>query len=458
MKILGKNLVLLHKIFLFSLATSVLLLFPKISRNIVAAQNTKAAYQKYVTSDFVGAEKLFKQALGKARSSSDRAYIHKMLGITQYMQGKAKTARESFEMAKKISPNIEIQSTEVLDESVIRFFNSIKAPKPKPKPKPPKPKPKKITTAPKPPPPRRAPAPRRLPPRRPPRAKAPKVVVVEDNSFLEIRCNIRNAQVYIDGNSVGSADQVLKVTPGIRQVRITASGYRDRVKSVHVKKDHHVILNEHFSNSDRKAPKKEYHNSRRTVKEKVRPRKKSKSRKAPKEDSFMPPKKRAKKSSRKKPDSILYFLPFGIGQFANGDTAVAAGFLASQAAFLAYGMQLQLDANAKTVETNDEIERREAARAELPEDQQQADVEDTLNFRADQSAEIDQMLTNSNISLGLFGLLWAGSVVQAFSSASKPVKSKSRNFGDLEIRPNLLLSGRDKHIKLDPTITLKLDF
>lgn len=121
-----------------------------------SAQTFEDGYQSYVRNQFPVAELQFKGALKKARTDEDKAFILKFIGICQYMRGDKKSASGSFVQSVRMDSNVQIDEEEVLDPSVVPFFNSIKnrvgsepkkkvAADPPPPPKPtPKPAPKKV--------------------------------------------------------------------------------------------------------------------------------------------------------------------------------------------------------------------------------------------------------------------------------------------------------------------------
>lgn len=103
------------------------------------AQTFEDGYQSYVRNQFPVAELQFKSALKKVSSDEERGIILKFIGICQFMRGDKKNAGNSFFQAVGFDRSLSIDTEEVLDPSVISFFNSIKSrvpPEPKRKPKP----------------------------------------------------------------------------------------------------------------------------------------------------------------------------------------------------------------------------------------------------------------------------------------------------------------------------------
>ena len=92
----------------------------------IFAQTYEIGYKKYTLGDIAGSELSLKKAVVKTRNSAEKAKIHKLLGITQHMQGKTAEAKLNFQKAIAYDPRTEVSATEVLDGSVIPFFKKIK--------------------------------------------------------------------------------------------------------------------------------------------------------------------------------------------------------------------------------------------------------------------------------------------------------------------------------------------
>jgi hypothetical protein len=90
------------------------------------AQTFEEGYQSYMRNQFPVAELQFRAAAKKARSKEDRAFIMKFIGICQYMRGDKKSAANTFYEALGSDRNVTVDEEEVLDPSVVTFFNAIK--------------------------------------------------------------------------------------------------------------------------------------------------------------------------------------------------------------------------------------------------------------------------------------------------------------------------------------------
>lgn len=90
------------------------------------SQAFEAGYQAYMRNQFPLAEAHFRRALGTAKTPEDKAFILKFLGISQFMRGARRQAAMSFYQAYRADPKTSIYKEEVLDPSVVNFFNSLK--------------------------------------------------------------------------------------------------------------------------------------------------------------------------------------------------------------------------------------------------------------------------------------------------------------------------------------------
>lgn len=105
-----------------------LMLAGTLSSGLLQAQTQafEAGYQAYMRNQFPVAEAHFKRALTATKTREDRAFILKFLGISQYMRGDRKQAANTFYQAFMNDPRTSIYLEEVLDPSVVEFYNSLK--------------------------------------------------------------------------------------------------------------------------------------------------------------------------------------------------------------------------------------------------------------------------------------------------------------------------------------------
>lgn len=90
------------------------------------AQTFEDGYQSYMRNQYPVAELQFKSALKKAKAKEDMAFIQKFIGICQYMRGDRNQAAATFYQALANDRNLAIDEEEVLDPSVVNFFNFLK--------------------------------------------------------------------------------------------------------------------------------------------------------------------------------------------------------------------------------------------------------------------------------------------------------------------------------------------
>lgn len=173
-----------------------------------------AGEAKYQKGDFKGAAAALNAALAKKMAKPDQVRALKLLGICQFMLGQRPAAAQTFKRALAVDPGTTIASSDVLDDTVIPFFN---AQKPSPsqgtakasKPVEKAPTPKVAGTA----------------------AKPLKM------TYLKILSNVPTAQVSIDGIIAGSANGLINTDPGKVLVELSAPGYMGRKVNVNVVKD-----------------------------------------------------------------------------------------------------------------------------------------------------------------------------------------------------------------------------
>lgn len=90
------------------------------------AQTYSQGYQLYRKGKLRPAEKSLSKAAKLTRRSQEKSRIFKLLGIVQFTLGKKQLASSSFRSALRINPRATIRRSEVLDESVLKFFSDIR--------------------------------------------------------------------------------------------------------------------------------------------------------------------------------------------------------------------------------------------------------------------------------------------------------------------------------------------
>lgn len=223
-----------------SLLVSVSLTFP----TQAFGQSLAVGNAKYLRGDFKGAETSLIQALSTKPPAGESAKIFKLLGIAQYMQGNQAAASHSFSRALSLSPGLRIDPGEVLDESVIGFFDkkrTASAPSGKNQTNTASANQKRIPRS-------ASPA---TAPTKTAAAPGPKAAARDGSSssrpakqtILKIQTNVVHAQISIDGILAGRSGELINTDPGVVPVEITAPGYVLKKLNVTITKDRENALN-----------------------------------------------------------------------------------------------------------------------------------------------------------------------------------------------------------------------
>ena len=122
----------------------------------------------------------------------------------------------------------------------------------------------------------------------------------------------------------------------------------------------------------------------------------------------------SKKSDANNNNILFYFLPFGIGQFYQGQYGWGTVFATGQGAALAGYVLLSSQADKRATDANDLISQRDQEMNTLPENKQDAYYQETLNLYDAENKKIETTRAQATYSLGLFLALWIGSTVDAF--------------------------------------------
>ncbi len=185
---------------------------------VASAQTLQQSMKYYFRGDLNATENSLNQTLRNKISDKDRSQAYKYLGIVQFMKGKKDQAGTSFRSALGINPKIGIAASEALDESVIPFFNSVKADKSKYI----KPARSSSTVA------------------SAPRAAGATTSGVRSvaskakRTTLLVKCNVKSATVMIGGILAGSVNSVLDVNPGKQKIEVSSPGYITKRVNVNI--------------------------------------------------------------------------------------------------------------------------------------------------------------------------------------------------------------------------------
>lgn len=385
------------------------------------AKDYKTAYSLYVSGDYSGAEHAFRQAFVASKDNSQRGQILKLLGVSQYMQGKRLEAEASFKKAKSFDPGLEIRSSEVLDETVIDFFRQVKAPSQAPRPKLAKPSPKLPPTAGSPASPKLTPAP------------VPAVRQVEAQTYLQVSTNVAAYKLKVDGKLVKRPRGLLQVSPGHHIIEVSAKGYVSRVLRVMLKKgqinEAQVKLSEKklSGRGGRKSGKK-------VSKRKIR----SKSSSSKARDTKSSKSIKQQTSVGNRASTLFYLLPFGSGQFVNDDWALGILLGGTQVLSFGYYLLKYQEEVALANDTNQVIDERTAYESTLTDsDEVDAYHAETEEFHAARTQNLDALRTQGLIALSVSLAAWGVSIIEGFASApssTKLVTRPSRLDGGVELR------------------------
>lgn len=190
----------------------------KVFSSSLYAQSLSSSMKLYFNGDLNGTEASLNKALKTNLSNKDKAQAYKYLGIVQYSKGRKDQASSNFRKSLAINPKMVIVASEVLDESVIPFFNSIKVSMPK-------------TAA----------RPNQV-------AKSTKPVgevgvgasstnrssSKAKRTTLFVKSNVKSASVTIGGILAGSVNSVLDVSPGKQKIEVSSPGYITKRISVNI--------------------------------------------------------------------------------------------------------------------------------------------------------------------------------------------------------------------------------
>jgi hypothetical protein len=166
-------------------------LFCFLMTQIAMSQDINLAMQNYKRGLFAQAEREFIQVLRTARANELKNRALKYLGISQYMQGKKESARKTFEVLKRSDSRASIEASEVLDDSVIAFFNAI-------------------------------------------RVQAGSTATAQRRTGIFIESNVPNANVSIGGILAGTVGRHIDARPGVQEVTVSASGFISKKARVNV--------------------------------------------------------------------------------------------------------------------------------------------------------------------------------------------------------------------------------
>lgn len=375
----------------------------------------------YADGDYTSAEKALKMALTLENRASERMKIFKLLGISQYMLGKKTHAADNFRMALKLKPSLGVFANEVVNESVIGFFNKVKSGA-------------YVASN------RGASSGARM--TRVSNAGAPLKVWIMSNAD--------RGTISQKGKVIGYLNEPLSMPPGFYTLTLRAEGYRAKEKIVKISKNRSARINvtlsplagqrddtlmarsssrrsssstlrdemrddaafeaDPFADMDYLMADDKKSTLKRSKKLNKKRKKRRKSKRLSRPDtanvSFMMSKNTIRK--RAKPVSTpLLFLPFGVGNYFAGSTLKAGLYGGTQLLFL--GQFLQAKARAENFEKKaiDTFQNADAS------------DEDKQQFLVEADKYIKQEKQQANLGLLGFIATWGASAVDAYINRPK---------------------------------------
>jgi hypothetical protein len=217
----------LRQLFIYVLSFSVAMPPAWMMSAVVHTETAEAStyalgYSKYQKGDFKGAEQALRQSFSKNPDKATQGKTYKLLGICQYMLGNKNGATDSFRRALQLVPSTRVSPTEVLDESVVGFFNGVES--------------RYAKTA--------KTAVKKATKKTPKQAAAPAAAPAKTASaggskplkktFLKVLSNVANASISIDGILAGQVNSLINTDPGKITIEVTAPGYKSKTVSVNI--------------------------------------------------------------------------------------------------------------------------------------------------------------------------------------------------------------------------------
>lgn len=391
-------------------------------------QSYTRGYRQYTHGDFKGAIQAFEDALTQKRSRDKRAKIHKYLGICHYMLGEREQAKREFQRALQLEPATAIDPQSVLDETVIPFFKKIAQEESSPPPS------TNATVT-----------------NRPRSTTAAKS---NPDARIVIRTNRDDAVIYYQGKRLGRAGQSLPMSGGKQVVEVKAPGYESRQVRLTVKPRRTNFYNLKLGNAT-KTKKTRRKRRRRLIlppvkdfdlpsEDRLATDKARRQPKRPPPPKPQPPKPKPKPQpapSQPTPAPVakvrpsinaLTLMPFGVGQFQNGQYFYGTVYAATEVTFLALAYQAYIEEQDSLTEASNLI--REANRTgEIPPDR-------LTEFRDATEAYADEQQRKQLLYLSGFGLTWVVGIIHAIITTP-----------EMPVQPSLPAKSRTKMSTFAPT-------
>lgn len=344
--------------------------------SVALADNFNQGLKSYRHSNFSAAERAFLRVLQEGVNRATRAKVYKYIGLSQYMLGRKGDASSSFRSALRFDPLTELYPNEVLDSSVLEFFLQIKQESRK------KPPPTAV----------------RRPPVRKPLAKKPLV-----------------KKPYVPRVPMaGERRSAVRGKPAVRQPATK--------RVISKKPPTKTPITKHRKSTDglfgTKKPKR-ISFGKKTRQPTARDNRSN--------NSLLLPSNKKLSTSSSGGVTALHFMPFGAGQFVNNSQFALPFLLAQSATLLTGGFML-----LQFIDRKDEMEADEGYQVTKNLSEKNLEQKEYLK---EYDAYVNEPKLWSYVSLAGFGVLWAGSVVEAI--VNRPLVDR---YGvlvpDVHYRPN----------------------
>lgn len=187
-----------------------------------AASPVRTLQNLYEKADFKKCSRLGKSITKRKEYKRDWPKVYKYLGICQYMLKNKTSAELSFRKGLRYKSSLKINSSEVLDTSVINFFNKLKSAELAAK-------------------------------ARRNRAKATKKANARKKTTLLVKSNVEGT-IFLNGIFAGQTNKRIDSDPGKATIEITATGFRTRKFKINIVK---FAQNQFTANLQKPRPKRQ---------------------------------------------------------------------------------------------------------------------------------------------------------------------------------------------------------
>jgi hypothetical protein len=366
------------------------------------------------------AESHFVTAVSHASSNTAKAQALKLLGIAQYMQGKRKDATTSFRRAKGLDAGLGLRSDEILEVSLVDFYNSITPQAASPL----------VTPTPK--------APHIKPLQSPP-ALVPSPPTERDvTARLQVLSSVSEARVSVDGIPRGRISDLVTLSVGVHEIVVQAEGYKPFKQSLITKAGELMTLTVNLEADIPSAPAMNPPTPPAIAKnetEEAPPATAAKKTRPVRTPKPITPITKAQKSSTPTTSSTdleswAHWMPLGVPQFMADQPITGSLFALGQVGALGGGIALFMTASKDVISLDEYTAAREAESATITDTNKRNGFDDETQAEYDtRSAQIQTKSLQANILYGIAAGLWATSVVVSLASSSSASVAESSDEG-----------------------------